>query len=353
MATRPNEITHAAVPMAWVGPMKVVGADGAALYEGDVPLATYESPLWPAVERGARATGRAGGIQAICLGATMTRSVLVETPTAAAAADLAAFVDASRAALAETVAGTSRFARLQDVRCEQVGRLLYVRFAFETGDASGHNMATRAAEAALDWILAHRPDAAYGSISGNLCCDKKTSAVNGLLGRGKRIVAEAVLPRVLVERFLHTTPERLETLCWRKNWVGGTLAGSLRSANAHAANMLLAFYLATGQDAANIVEGSQCFTMAETTADGGLRFSCTLPNLIVGTTGNGKDLPFVQETLARLGCADRERPAGENAKRLACICAATVLCGELSLLAAETNPGELMAAHVRLERAQK
>ena len=30
--------------------------------------------------------------------------------------------------------------------------------------------------------------------------------------------------------------------------------------------------------------------------------------------------------------------------------AATVLCGELSLLAAQTNPGELMAAHVALER---
>ena len=32
------------------------------------------------------------------------------------------------------------------------------------------------------------------------------------------------------------------------------------------------------------------------------------------------------------------------------ICAATVLCGELSLRAAQTNPGELMAAHLRLER---
>ncbi len=350
MAFRPEDISHAAIPMAWVGPMKVVAPGGGILHDGDVPLATYESPLWPSVGRGARATGRAGGIQAICLGATMTRSVLLEAPSAAAAADLAAFVESSREGLADAVAATSRFARLQDLRCELVGRLLYVRFAFETGDASGHNMATRAAEAALDWILARRPEAAYGSISGNLCCDKKTSAVNGLLGRGKRVVAEAVLPRTLVERFLHTTPARIEALCWHKNWVGGTLAGSLRSANAHAANMLLAFYLATGQDAANIVEGSQCFTMAETTADGGLRFSCTLPNLVVGTTGNGKDLPFVRDNLERLGCADRERPTGENARRLACICAATVLCGELSLLAAQTNPGELMAAHVRLER---
>ncbi|MFG2004795.1 hypothetical protein ACGFNU_37170 [Spirillospora sp. NPDC048911] len=30
--------------------------------------------------------------------------------------------------------------------------------------------------------------------------------------------------------------------------------------------------------------------------------------------------------------------------------AATVLCGELSLMAAQTNPGELMRAHLKLER---
>jgi hydroxymethylglutaryl-CoA reductase (NADPH) len=112
--------------------------------------------------------------------------------------------------------------------------------------------------------------------------------------------------------------------------------------------MLLAFYLATGQDAANIVEGSQGITHAEV-REGDLYFSCTLPNIIVGTVGNGKDLPFVGENLARLGCA-QERPPGENARRLAVLCAATVLCGELSLLAAQTNPGELMAAHLTIER---
>ena len=112
--------------------------------------------------------------------------------------------------------------------------------------------------------------------------------------------------------------------------------------------MLLGFYLATGQDAANIVEGSQGVTLAEARADE-LYFSVTLPNLIVGTVGNGKGLPFVEENLRELGCLEAREP-GANARRLALICAATVLCGELSLLAAQTNPGELMAAHLRLER---
>ncbi|HSX20530.1 MAG TPA: hypothetical protein VLG38_05350, partial [Gammaproteobacteria bacterium] len=44
---------------------------------------------------------------------------------------------------------------------------------------------------------------------------------------------------------------------------------------------------------------------------------------------------------------------GSNARRLAIIIAATVLCGELSLLAAQTNPGELMRTHLIMERANK
>src|SRR5690606_41507566 len=51
-----------------------------------------------------------------------------------------------------------------------------------------------------------------------------------------------------------------------KNYLGSLAAGSLCSANAHYANMLLAFYLATGQVAANIVEGSQGITTTEIVA---------------------------------------------------------------------------------------
>ncbi len=347
---KPNdENLVAAVPMRKVGPVRLAGPE--AECETEVPLATFETPLWPSVERGARVTAQAGGIRATIFDERMTRSVLVDAPGAQGALALVRFVDAEREALAQVAAGTSRFARLADIHFEVAGHLVYIRFEFTTGDAAGHNMATRAADAMLAWILEKRPECAYGSISGNYCCDKKASAVNGILGRGKYTVAEATIPRRLVERYLHTTPEKIAELNWRKNWVGTTLAGGLRSANAHFANMLLAFYLATGQDAANIVEGSQGFTLAEARGDEGLYFSVTLPNLIVGTVGNGKGLPFVEDNLRGLGCLEKREP-GQNARRLALICAATVLCGELSLLAAQTNPGELMAAHLRLERGK-
>lgn len=341
------ESASAPIPMRNVGPIHLTGDAGTV--KVPVPLATFESPLWPSVERGARVTGKAGGICATVFDERMTRSVLIDAPSAAAARDLVRFIEAQRAELDTVTADTSRFARLIEVDFEVVGHLVWVRFAFTTGDAAGHNMATRAADALLAWVLQQRPECAYGSISGNYCCDKKASAVNGILGRGKYVVAETTIPQRLVERYLHTTPEKIVALNWRKNWVGTSLAGGVRSANAHFANMLLAVYLATGQDAANIIEGSQGFTLAETRGSDGLYFSVTLPNLIVGTVGNGKDLPFVQQNLHELGCLDSREP-GANARRLAMICAATVLCGELSLLAAQTNPGELMAAHLKLER---
>jgi hydroxymethylglutaryl-CoA reductase (NADPH) len=57
----------------------------------------------------------------------------------------------------------------------------------------------------------------------------------------------------------------------------------------------------------------------------------------------------VQDNLKLLGCLEKREP-GQNAQRLAVIIAASVLCGELSLLAALTNPGELMRSHILIER---
>lgn len=250
----------------------------------------------------------------------------------------------------DVVASKSRFAELIDLHFQYAGNLLFVRFDFTTGDASGHNMVTLAADTLMPWILQNYPELSYGSISGNFCSDKKPTAVNGILGRGKNVVTEMLIPKDVVKDVLKITPEKIVDLNTRKNLIGTNLAGGLRAANAHYANMLLGFFLATGQDAANIVEGSQGITTAEV-KDGDLYFSCNLPNLIVGTVGNGKgaELSIVEDNLRALGCREDRQPGG-NAHRLAVLCAASVACGELSLLAAQTNPGELMAAHVDIER---
>lgn len=349
MSTAITPDSAAPVPLKWIGPLRISG--NVMTGESQVPLATYESPLWPSVRRGARlSTMVEGGIRATLVDERMSRSVLFEADDAGVALAGWQWLTEHRDELAQVVASSSRFARLIDMHVQIAANLLFVRFELSTGDASGHNMVTNASDRLMEHILGRVPGLRYGSVSGNFCSDKKATAVNGILGRGKNVVTEIVLPARIVERFLHTTPEAIVQLNIRKNLIGTMLAGGLRSANAHYANMLLAFYLATGQDAANIVEGSQGLTHAEV-RDGDLYFSCTLPNLIVGSVGNGKGLGFVEENLTRLGCRE-EREPGANARRLAVLCAATVLCGELSLLAAQTNPGELMQAHLSLERGQ-
>ncbi len=339
-------VSAAPIPMKTIGPVKITGP----VIEAEVmaPLATFESPLWPSTDRGARVSRLAGGIQAVIIQDCMTRSILVEAPTAEYAQQVLNDLPLQRQVLTELASASSRFANLQDWHAQIVGNLLYIRFSLQTGDASGHNMVTKAAEEMLNWILQQYPLLKYISISGNFCVDKKVSAINGILGRGKYVVAEINIPREVCQSCLKTTPEKIVELNLKKNLLGGIMSGGIRTANAHFANMLLGFYLATGQDAANIIEGSQGIVHAEVRKDN-LYFSVTLPNIIVGAVGNGKHLEFVRENLKMMGCLEKRQP-GENSRRLAVIAAAVVLCGELSLLAAQTNPGELMRSHIRLER---
>lgn len=336
----------ASIPMKVIGPIKISGAE----VKGDisVPLATFETPLWPSTNRGAKVSASTAGIHATIIKDCMTRSVLAEAPDAAYANQVLESLQQQQPQLQEIVKTTSQYATLLEWHGQVVGNLLYIRFSLQTGDASGHNMVTKAADALLTWLLTAYPQLQYVSVTGNFCVDKKVSAINGILGRGKYVVAEIIIPKEICATRLKTTPAKIVNLNIKKNLLGTMLAGGIRTANAHFANMLLAFYLATGQDAANIVEGSQGIVHAEVRGED-LYFSVTLPNIIVGTVGNGKQLEFVQNNLAMLGCLEPRAP-GINARRLAIIAAATVLCGELSLLAAQTNPGELMRSHIQLER---
>lgn len=336
----------AGIPLRIVGPVNIQSVEVTGLMP--LPLATLETPLWPSTHRGARVCNQAGGIKAVIVDERMCRSVLVEAKSAQEIYQAYLDLHQRKAELQDIVKQTSQYAELIDMHAQYVGNLLYLRFEFLTGDAAGHNMSTLAADRLLAWILAQYPFLNYVSISGNYCSDKKVSAVNGILGRGKNVIAEVTIPHAICKQLLKTTPEKIVALHVKKNLLGSIVAGGLRTANAHFANMLLGFYLATGQDAANIVEGSQGIVHAAVTGQD-LYFSVSLPNLIVGAVGNGKNLPYVTEILQMLGCQEKRSP-GMNGRRLAIVAAAAVLCGELSLLAAQTNHGELMRSHLKLER---
>ena len=334
------------VPMKWVGPLQFKGP---VLEESvSIPLATFESPLWPSVERGIRVANLMEGVTVVVSDEIMTRSFAVEASSLERAVYFQDLIQNSFAELAEVVKQTSRFAKLVKINTEVVSQIIYVRLAINSADASGHNMVTKAADAISNYLLAKHSGLSYLAISANYCSDKKVSAVNGILGRGRNSFAEIKISRKVCQKLLRTSPEAICDLNTKKNLLGSILAGSLRSANAHYANILLAAYLATGQDVANIVEGSQGITFAEMSGDD-LNFSVKIPNIIVGTVGNGKNLSFVKDNLEKMGCQNLSSD-GSNSKRLAAIITGAVLCGELSLLAAITNQGELVKSHMQLER---
>jgi hydroxymethylglutaryl-CoA reductase (NADPH) len=331
------------VPTKIIGPVRF--SYNNVIDEAFVPIATFEKPLWHSTKRGMQLTHKSP-INVCVIADVMTRSILLEASNISSAMDCRNWIENSRSEISEKVEQSSNFAKLSAIHIENIGRILFVRLSMETGNAAGHNITTKAADAVADLIISSCKNISYVSISGNYCTDKKNSSVNGILGRGKNVTAEIMVQRSVCELVLKTTPEKIVDLNMKKNFLGSIIAGSVRSANAHFANIISAIYLATGQDVANVVEASQGITFAEMQNEN-LYFSVTIPNIIVGTVGNGKNLEFAKKNMALMKCLPEDNM---SSKRLSAIIASAVLCSEISLMAAQTNAGELMRSHIFLER---
>lgn len=109
------------------------------------------------------------------------------------------------------------------------------------------NMISKGTELALSKLQEFFPEMEIISLSGNFCTDKKPSAVNWIEGRGKFVVCEATIPAKVLKEILKTDAKRLIALNTVKNLVGSAVAGSIGGCNAHAANIVAAIYIATGQ----------------------------------------------------------------------------------------------------------
>ena len=196
--------TAITIPMRTIGPVQIIGDLDCSVR---VPLATFESPMWPSTNRGASVSRLAGGIRVTLLGNCMTRSIVVEGPNAQYLRSCVKELNLEQ--LNTVTATTSRYCKLDKIDHQINGKLLFLRLAFNTGDAAGHNMATKAADAIIKWLTGHFTQLNYVSISGNYCVDKKTSAVNGILGRGKSVVAEILIPAAVCHEKLKTTPQAI------------------------------------------------------------------------------------------------------------------------------------------------
>ena len=335
-----NLVGLAQVPVGVVGPLRVNGLHA----RGDfyVPLATTEGALVASHARGAAAISRSGGARSACLMERVTRAPLFGFPSLVEAGLFIAHALDGFAELQALVATTTRHGRLEDLRVHWDGNLVYLLCDYTTGDAAGQNMVTLATDRLASHLAATSPARpTFWTVESNLSGDKKASVLAYQYVRGKRVIAEAELPRAVVEEDLHTTPEAMEAY-WRVALVAASQAGTI-GMQGQFANGLTALFIACGQDVACVAEAAVGNTRFEVTP-GGLYVSVCLPNLIVGTVGGGTATPTARECLDLLGCAG----AG-HAPRFAEVAAALVLAGEISIGAALTS-GSFANAHASLGR---
>ncbi len=339
-----NHIGHARIPIGVIGPLRING--GAAHGDYHVPLATSEGALVASYNRGAYAITRSGGAASLCLTEVVSRAPCFCFASMAESLRFLSWVLEHFETFRTIAAGTTRHGKLTDMRTSLIGKEVYLIFDYHTGDAAGQNMVTFATDAICRHLVAESPvPPERWYIEGNLSGDKKATMLSYLYARGRKAIAEVELPAKVLSRILHTNAREMVRY-WEISFLGGTQSGSI-GVQGHYANALAALFTACGQDIACVSEASVGLTRMEARADDSLYVSVVLPNLIVGTVGGGTGLPTARECLDMIGCR------GEGgARKFAEICAATVLAGEISIIAAMAA-GQFADAHRRLGRPHR
>ena len=312
----------AQVPMGVAGPLLVNGehAQGEFL----VPLATTEGTLVASYNRGMKLCREAGGVTTTILDDRMQRAPVFSFSNAREMRAFSDWLDEHFDEVAAAAQETTSSGRLVDIQKFPVSKLLYTRFNYTTGDAAGQNMTGKATFAACAWIKQNYPHELHFLLEGQFATDKKTSIVNMLHTRGKRVVAEITLPAALVEKHMNVTTEKLYNARMRGQL--GSMMSVTNNNGLHSANGITAMFIATGQDVANVAESSALYGFSELLPNGDYYASVTLPSLIVATYGGGTGLATQRECLEMLGCYGKG-----GVRKLTEIIAATVMAGELSL----------------------
>jgi hydroxymethylglutaryl-CoA reductase (NADPH) len=254
-----NVVGYLPLPLGVAGPILV---DGQNYF---LPMATTEGVLVASTSRGAKAINAGGGAVTVVTGDGMTRGPCIGFDSLVRAGAAKNWLDSEEGqkTMKDAFNSTSRFARLRSMKSAIAGTNIYVRFRATTGDAMGMNMISKGVEHALNVMATEAgfDDMRVVTVSGNYCTDKKAAAINWIDGRGKGVVAEAIIPGKIVNSVLKCEVEDLVQMNISKNLIGSAMAGAMGGFNAHAANIVAAIFLATGQDPAQVVESANCITI--------------------------------------------------------------------------------------------
>lgn len=254
-----NVVGYLPLPLGVAGPILI---DGQNYF---LPMATTEGVLVASTSRGAKAINAGGGAITVVTGDGMTRGPCIGFDSLIRAGAAKNWLDSEEGqqTMKDAFNSTSRFARLRSLKSAIAGTNIYVRFRATTGDAMGMNMISKGVEHALT-IMATEcgfDDMKVVTVSGNYCTDKKPAAINWIEGRGKGVVAEAIIPGKVVRDVLKCDVDDLVQMNISKNLIGSAMAGAMGGFNAHAANIVAAIFLAVGQDPAQVVESANCITI--------------------------------------------------------------------------------------------
>jgi hydroxymethylglutaryl-CoA reductase (NADPH) len=332
----------AQVPMGFAGPLKINGEH--AKGEFYIPLATTEGTLVASYNRGMQAINLSGGVKTTILEDAMQRAPVFIFENALASRDFAKWLDMNFLEIASVAESTSSIAKLLNIEHYLASKMAFLRFNFSTGDAAGQNMVTKATMNACNWILqtyAEHPIQHF-YLESNFATDKKSSHINMLKTRGKRVVAECVFKKEVLIGFLRASPENLAYHGHIAN-IGSFFSGANNN-GLHAANAIAAMFIATGQDVANLAESSAGILHSELTPEKDLYLSITLPSLIVATYGGGTSLPTQKECLEVMDCYGTGK-----VHKLAEIIAGVVLAGEISLASAISS-SDWVESHEKMGR---
>jgi hydroxymethylglutaryl-CoA reductase (NADPH) len=327
-------------PVGIAGPLKVNGDHARGTFY--VPLATTEGALVYTYTRGMQLASLAGGINVHILKDEINISPVFVFENIRMARVFVKWLARNFEHIKEEAERTTKHGKLLRLEPYVFSRNVIVKFIYSTGDAMGLNMINFATEEACKLIVSTvKPEEFY--LRSNFSSVKKVSAHNlAVSSFGKYVVADAVISRALLKRLYGVSPEAMEKYCYLA-FRSSAYAGMI-GMNAHAANGLTAIFIACGQDAAHVVDSQVSISACETTSDGDLYISLTIPNLVVGTVGGGVSLGAQRECLSLLGCYGTGR-----AKKFAEIVTATVLAGELAVTAAVVT-GTFADAHKQYGR---
>ncbi len=333
-----NLVGFAQVPVGIAGPLRIQGEAG--VREVYVPMATTEGALVASYSRGMGWIAASGGARAWVDESGLSQHPILEYTDGEQARRAASQALADHADYEEIVGGLTSHGSLHSVTPKVVGRRVILRLVFHTGDAIGVNMAARAAQ-----LIANRLGQDSGALRVHVHgqdVEKRANSRALVEGRGRSAQAEVVVSRELLAEKARTTPEELVAIA--RTYALGYAHMGTHNWMVQAANGLAAVLLACGQDVAYLTECATGFLDLDLTAEGDLYASVTLPSLLIGTVGGGSGQGTAAECLALLGCSG-DGGVGAFGEVLA----ATVLAGDLSLMAAFTA-GEFVAAHEALGR---